>query len=233
VPAATQTSVANRSVAQATRLLAVPAGGSASRPGQLTREMAPPIGLAEALGRAERVVSRQVGRLVAIRSAMALVGCRDRDEPAALRQAADQLAAALDRCSGNDAAPALQLALDVARRSFDSPANRVFAGGSERDVAREIERVVEHLAIVIGAVTPVERNRLVLDGQLLGLDHERARALVDELIDEAGVDSDGQPDQLHDPTALVVVSADGLRVVPVGTELLADQVALRVLLFEP
>ncbi|MCU1360209.1 MAG: hypothetical protein JWN99_1498, partial [Ilumatobacteraceae bacterium] len=196
------------------------------------REMAPPLGLAEALGRAERIVSRQVGTMVGIRSAMGLIGCNDRDEPSAIVQRAGQMARALDRCPDDDAARAVRVALDVAMRAIESPNGRTFAGGSAHDVAVEIERVVEHLAVVIGAVTPAERNRLVLDAQLLGFDHERARSLVDQSIDESGVDSDGMPEALHDPTAFVVVSGAGFRLLAPGSPVDADQAVMRVLRFD-
>jgi hypothetical protein len=223
-----------RQVAQIGRLLAAPRISASATPSRRsTREMAPPIGLAEALGRAERIVSREVGRLVAIRSAMALLGCADRDDLQTMLEAADRLASALERCPGNDAARALHVALDVVRRALRSPAARLYAGGNEHEVSRELERVVEHLSIVIGGVTPAERNRLVLDGQLLGFDHHRARTLVDQLIDDAQVDSDGAPDELRDPTALVMVTADGLRLAALGAHHDADQVAIRVLVFDP
>jgi hypothetical protein len=196
------------------------------------REMSPPLELGEALGRAERIVSRQVGRIVAIRSASALFGCIDRDERAVLDQRADRLDRALDLCGGVDAVHVVRAASDVARRALDGPSGRVFAGGSFHDVAREIERVIEHLGVMIGTVTPAERNRLVRDAELLGFDHERARSLVDELINDTGVDSDGPADDLRDPTAAVVVSASGFRLAPWGVRLDPDQAAIRVLLFE-
>ena len=108
----------------------------------------------------------------------------------------------------------------------------MFAGGTFHDVAREIERVIEHLTIVIGAVTPAERNRLVLDAQLMGLDHDRARVLVDELINDAGVDNDGRPAELRDHSAVVVVSATGFLIAPTDVRLDHDQAAIRVLLFD-
>jgi hypothetical protein len=199
---------------------------------QRMREMSPPLGLPEALGRAERIVSRQVGRLVAIRSAMALVGSGDRDAPEVLRERADRLDRVLSLCESDDACRALTGALEVARRAIDGPAGRVFAGGTFQDVARELERVIEHLTVVIGAVTPAERNRLVLDGQLMGLDHDRARLLVDELINDAGVDNDGRPAELRDLSAIVVVSATGFSLAPTDVRLDYDQAAIRVLLFD-
>jgi hypothetical protein len=209
-------------------------GGELFRPARkLEREMAPPLGLAGALGNAERVVSRRLGRMVAIRSAMALLGCGDRDDLDVLHERADQLERVLELGSDDDdARSAVLAALDAARRAVESRLGRVLAGGSAREVAHELGRVVEHLAVVVGAVSPAERNRLVLDGQLLGLEHDRARSLVDELINDAAVDSDGRPDELRDPTAMVVVSADGFRLAPVGVRLDPDQAAIRVLLFD-
>ena len=178
------------------------------------REMSPPLGLAEALGRAERVISRQVGRLLAIRSAPALFGSSDRDDVEVLHDRADRLDRVLALCPGDDVVHVVRAALDVGRRAIDAGTGRLFVGGTTHDVASEIERVIEHLAVVIGAVTPAERNRLVVDAQLLGLDHDRGRTLVDELINDAGVDSDGRPEELRDQTATVVVSAHGFRLAP-------------------
>ena len=96
----------------------------------------------------------------------------------------------------------------------------------------ELGRVVEHLAVVIGAVTPAERNRLIADAHLLGLDHDRARRMVDELIDEVGLSCDGSPEPLHDPTATVVVSADRIELIAVPTALDHDQAAMRVVLLD-
>ena len=200
---------------------------------QVPREMAPPMALSEALGRVERVLSRQVGRLVAIRSAMALFGSGDRDDLEVIYERAERLERALELCPDDDASPAVHVAAEVARRVLGTSAGRVFAGGDLHDVIDEIQHVVEHLAVVVGAVTPAERNRLVLDAQLLGLDHERARAVVDDLIDEVGVDSDGRPDELHDVTATVVVSADGFQLAAADARLNHDQAGIRVLLFDP
>jgi hypothetical protein len=194
------------------------------------REMSPPLGLAEALGRAERVVSRQVGRLLAIRSAPALFGSSDRDDAEVLHDRADRLDRVLALCAEDDVVHVVRAALEVGRRAVDAGAGRLFVGGTTHDVAQEIERVIEHLAVVIGAVTPAERNRLVVDAQLLGLDHDRARSLVDELINDAGVDSDGRPEELRDQTATVVVSANGFRLAPVDVRLDHDEAAVKVLL---
>ena len=190
-------------------------------------KMAPPLALSEALGRVERVISRQVGRLVAIRSAMALFGSADRDDLRGGPRRADRLQRALRRCPDDDASRAVTLPPMWPAARLDSPATRVYAGGTFSDVVAEIERVVEHLSIVIGAVTPAERNRLVLDAQLLGLDIDRSRSVVDELIDIAGVDSDGRPDQLRDVTATVVVSAQGFRLDDADVRLDHDQAGIR------
>lgn len=207
----------------------IPRPPSTSR---VQREMAPPVALSEALGQVERILSRQVGRLVAIRSAMALFGSADRDDLHVVYERADRLDRALDLCPNDDASPAVHVAADVARRALGAPSGRVFAGGDLREVIDEIQRVVEHLAMVVGAVTPAERNRLVLDAQLLGLDHDRARGVVDALIDEVGVSSDGRPDELRDVTATVVVSADGFQLAAADVRLDHDQAGIRVLLFD-
>ena len=95
------------------------------------REMAPPLGLPEALGRAERVLSRHVGRLVAIRSASALLGSSDREDADVLRERADRLDRVLALCDGDDACRAIRSALDVA-----SPSDRRsgWSGVRRRDV---------------------------------------------------------------------------------------------------
>ncbi|MBI5089432.1 MAG: hypothetical protein HZB15_11405 [Actinobacteria bacterium] len=195
------------------------------------REMASPIGLAEALGRAERLVSRRVGRPVAIRSVMALLGASDRDDTLTLGMHADHLDHVLASCD-DDVGRTLRLALDVVRRTIEGPLGRVYAGGSAHDVSREIERVIEHLSVVIGAVTPAERNRLVFDAQLLGLEHDRARSLVNELIDELGVDTDGPPDEAPDRVATVVVAAQGMRLAGPGVQPSAGEAVMRVLLLD-
>jgi hypothetical protein len=193
--------------------------------------MAPPLALAEALGRVERILSRQVGRLIAIRSAMALFGSGDRDDLEVVYERATRLDRALERCPNDDASPAVHVAAEVARRALAASTGRVFAGGDLHEVIDEIKRVVEHLAVVVGAVTPAERNRLVLDAQMLGLDHDRARSVVDELIDEVGVDNDGRPDVLRDVTATIVVSAEGFHLAAADVPLHSDQAGIRVLLF--
>jgi len=173
-----------------------------------------------------------VGRVLAVRSAPALFGSTDRDDVEVLQDRADRLDRVLALCPGDDVVHVVRAALDVARRSVDAGTGRLFVGGTSRDVAVEVARVIEHLALVIGSVTPAERNRLVIDAQLLGLDHDRGRALVDELINDARVDCDGPPEDLRDPTATVVVSATGFRLAPVDVPLDHDEAAIRVLLFD-
>jgi hypothetical protein len=197
-----------------------------------SREMAPPIGLAEALGRAERFVSRRIGRPVAIRSAMALLGADDRDDTLALGAHADHLDRVLAGWDDGEAGHALRVALDVSRRAIEGPLGRVYAGGSTHEVSREIERVIEHLGVVIGAVTPAERNRLIFDAQLLGLGYDRARSLVHQLIDEMRLDTDGPPDEARDRSAWVVVTPHGLRLGAADDAPGADEAVIRVLLLD-
>jgi hypothetical protein len=206
-------------------------------PRRAMREVAVPVGLAEALGRAERVVSRQLGRLVAIRSAAALFGCNDHDDRDLLLQRAERLERVLGLSPRDDAGRAVHVAADVARRAVERSSGTLFAGGTANDVTAEVERVIEHLSVMIGAVTPIERGRLILDAQLLGFDHEHACALVDRAIDDVAADRGGPPGDVHDPTGLVVVSTSGFRLVThsdcqLAAELDGDEAAIRVLLLE-
>lgn len=225
-------SVAELARSQAGRLARLDGSSASPEVPTRAREMAPPIGLAEALGRAERFVSRRVGRPVAIRSAMALLGLGDRDDVAALAGGADRLERVLATWDDGESAHTLRVALDVARRAIEGPLGRVYAGGSAHEVAREIERVIEHLGVVIGAVTPAERNRLIDDAQLLGLEHDRARSLVHELIDQLRLDTDGPPDPARDRNARVVVGAHGLRLGDADEHVGPDETVIRVLLLD-
>lgn len=197
------------------------------------RALSAPLELSDAVGRAERLVSRAVGRVVAIRSVPALAGCSDQDDPLIVGERLERLARVLDQRAEHDGVTlALVDAVDVARRALDAAHGRLYVGGTARDIAHELGRVVEHLAVVIGAVTPAERNRLVADAHLLGLDHDRARRLVDELIDDAGIGCDGVPEPLEDPMATVVVSASTIELIRDQVVLDHDQAAIRVVVLE-
>lgn len=50
------------------------------------------------------------------------------------------------------------------------------------DVEQELSRVVEHLMVVVGIVSPAEQRRLVLDAQLLGLSAATAQERVRDLV---------------------------------------------------
>jgi hypothetical protein len=163
---------------------------------------------------------------------MALLGAADRDDVVVLGAHADHLDRVLAGWDDGETAHALRVALDVSRRAIEGPLGRVYAGGSAHEVAREVERVIEHLGVVIGAVTPAERNRLVDDAQLLGLEHERARALVNQLIDEMRLDTDGPPDEPRDRAASVVVSSGGLRLAAPGDHVTDDEAVIRVVLLD-
>ena len=140
-----------------------------------------------ALQRCERLLSHEVGRMVALRSVFALLGCADGAAPGELLAAADRLEVALaDR--DDDVADALREAVQAVRDETRRGGDGWYFGGSAGDVRDELGRVVEHLMVVVGFVSAAEQRQLVLDAMLLGLAPGEARAVVRSLVAAAQTD---------------------------------------------
>lgn len=141
----------------------------------------PTPAIAAALQRCERLVSHEIGQMVAIRSVFALLDCADDAEPTDIARAADRLEASMVG-RDDDLAGAIRLAVTAVRRTLASGADDWYFGGTLADVDAELGRVVEHLMVVVGLVSAAEQRRLVHDAQLLGVGPERARSLVRDLV---------------------------------------------------
>lgn len=139
-----------------------------------------PPGLAEALVRCERLLSYEVGAPVAVRSVPALVGCDDHAQVDELVSAAAGLRTVAEH-RGDELGGALLDAIDVGLACIAADAGHRYAAGTIGDVTAEVERVVEHLWVVVGVVAPAERARIVRDVALLGLDPSSAAELVAEV----------------------------------------------------
>lgn len=144
------------------------------------------IELTTALLAFERQLSREIGELVAVRSVHALLGCRGAHTPDQLFVAARQLEQTLGS-RDDELGAACRDALHAARRALTVPGGALHYGGTPTEIAAELARVIEHLAVVVGEVSPAERRRLVHDGELLGLDHDQAVAMVSGLVAQAPV----------------------------------------------
>jgi hypothetical protein len=173
---------------------------------ELARAEASAMSLGEALVCCERLVSREVGTDVAIRSAYDLLGCSDGTGVDTLRVAARQLEEAVSRRPAGDAlAGAVNDALRAVRRSFADPAARRYFGGSRSEIEAELVHVVEHVALVVGVVSSVERHRVAADARASGLPHERIEAMLTSMLGSLGTDDTVGAAR---PTVDAVVSVD-------------------------
>ena len=155
------------------------------------RRHSSPGALAEVLLRCERLLSSEVGALVAVRSVPALLGCSDDAGDDELRASAERLRALGER-RGDELGQVLVAAADESLRCLaDDPAHR-YVAGTLADVAAEVAQVVEHLRVVVGVVAPAERRRLVRDAVLLGPEPVVAVDVVDRVLGSVG-------DARHDP----------------------------------
>jgi hypothetical protein len=173
---------------------------------ELARAEASAMSLGEALVCCERLVSREVGTDVAIRSVYDLLGCSDGAGVDTLRAAARQLEEAVSRRPAGDAlAGAVNDALRAVRRSFADPAARRYFGGSRPEIEAELARVVEHVALVVGEVSSVERHRVAADARASGLPRERIEAMLTSMLGSLGT---GDTVGAARPTVDAVVSVD-------------------------
>lgn len=143
--------------------------------------LVPTPAIATALQRCERLLSSEVGQMVAVRSVFALLDRRDDASPEEVEAAAVRLEASVSG-RADDLADAIRVAITATRRSIANGFDDWYFGGTLADVARELGRVVEHLMVVVGLVSAAEQRRLVLDAQLLGLDREHAHDVVRDLV---------------------------------------------------
>jgi hypothetical protein len=125
--------------------------------------------------------------MVALRSVFALLDLPDGADSAAVDAAAARLERSLvlrqaSHAGADDLADALRRAIAATRVALDEGRTDWYFGGTEADVDDELSRVVEHLMVVVGVVSPAEQRRLVLDAQLLGLSADRAQARVRDLV---------------------------------------------------
>jgi hypothetical protein len=150
---------------------------------ELARAEASAVSLCEALVCSERLISREVGTDVAIRSVYDLLGCADGADVDTLRAAARQLEEAISRRPADDAlAGAISGALRAVRRSFADPTARRYFGGSLSEVEAELVRVVEHVLLVVGEVSLVERRRAAADARAAGLPRDRIDAVLTAML---------------------------------------------------
>ncbi|MEX1104601.1 MAG: hypothetical protein WEB78_00235, partial [Ilumatobacteraceae bacterium] len=144
--------------------------------------MPPPANLlADALRRCGRLLSSEVGVLVAVRSVPALLGCTDDAPDDELRTSARGIRALAER-RDDRLGDALVEATNVGLRCIAEDAGHRYAFGTRADVAAEVERVVELLRVVVGVVAPAERRRLVRDTVLLGPEPALAAEIVDAVL---------------------------------------------------
>jgi hypothetical protein len=152
-----------------------------ARDQQPVAPLPPTPAIAAALQRCERLLSYEVGQMVAVRSVFALLDCADDADADLITSSADRLEGSIAR-RDDDLAAAIRLAIAAIRRSLVDGSDDWYFGGTLADVDAELGRVVEHLMVVVGFVSAAEQRRLVHDAQLLGVGLERARALVRELV---------------------------------------------------
>lgn len=150
-----------------------------------------PGALAEVLQHCERLLSSEVGALVAVRSVPALLGCSDDAGDDELRASAERLRALGERRGDELGEMLVAAAVESLRCLADDPAHR-YVAGTLADVAAEVAQVVEHLRVVVGVVAPAERRRLVRDAVLLGPETAVAIDVVDRVLGSVG-------DARHDP----------------------------------
>jgi len=173
---------------------------------ELARAEASAMSLGEALVCCERLVSREVGTDVAIRSLYDLLGCSDGAGIDTLRAAARQLEEAVSRRPTGDAlAGAIYDALRAVRRSFADPAGPRYFGGSRSEIEAELVHVVEHVALVVGEVSSVERHRVVADARASGLPRERIEVMLTSML---GFLDTGDTVGAALPTVDAVISVD-------------------------
>jgi hypothetical protein len=191
---------------------------------ELARAEASAVSLSEALVCSERLISSEVGTDVAIRSVYDLLGCADGADVDTLRTAARQLEEAISRRPSADAlAGAINGALRAVRRSFADPAARRYFGGSLSEVEAELVRVVEHVLLVVGEVSPVERRRAAADARAAGLSRDRIDAVLAAMLGPLDT-----PDDTRAPVdATVSVDAADGRCTLTGA-MLDGAVAIRV-----
>ncbi|MCX6521457.1 MAG: hypothetical protein NTZ21_12410 [Actinobacteria bacterium] len=158
-----------------------PSSALTARDQQPVAPLPPTPAIAAALQRCERLLSYEVGQMVAIRSVFALLDCADDADADLITSSADRLEGSMAR-RDDDLAVAIRLAIAAIRRSLAGGSDDWYFGGTLADVDAELGRVVEHLMVVVGLVSAAEQRRLVHDAQLLGVGPERARAMVRELV---------------------------------------------------
>jgi hypothetical protein len=141
----------------------------------------PTPAIAAALQTCERLLSYEVGQMVAIRSVFAMLDCADGADSTVIARAALRLEASIEG-RDDDLAGALRVAIAAVRRTLADGGDDWYFGGTLADVDAELGRVVEHLMVVVGHVSMAEQRRLVHDAQLLGVGPEQARAMVRELV---------------------------------------------------
>ncbi len=161
-----------------------PVEGPSSGADTCERPAVPEVAVPEVpavLWRCERAMSNEVGRMVTIRSLPALLGCADDAADEILLVSARRLEQALPGCSGV-AEAALRDAVAAVRQVVATGRRDRYFGGTLDEVLDEVARVVDHLMVVVGSVSPAEQRRLVLDAQLLGLSPDHARDAVERLV---------------------------------------------------
>jgi hypothetical protein len=176
---------------------------------ELARAEASAVSLSEALVCCERLVSREVGTDVAIRSAYDLLGCADGADVGELRAAARRLEGAMARRPSGDAlAGAVEEAVRAVRRSFTDPAAGRYFGGSRLEIEAELVHVVEHLLLVVGEVSAIERRRAAADARASGLPPDRIEAMLTAMLGPLPARDDSDMPGGDQPTSEAVVSVD-------------------------
>ena len=100
------------------------------------------------------------------------------------------LVRSIEALRSDELARAIRTAIDAIHAELERGTEAWYFGGTANEVASEVARVVEHLAVVVGEVSVPERRRLERDALLLGLAPDAARSLVDELMRTARVGRD-------------------------------------------
>ena len=176
---------------------------------ELARAEVSAVSLGEALVCCERLVSREVGTDVAIRSVYELFGCDDGSGVGVLRAAARRLGEAMARRPSGDAlAGAVEEAIRAARRTFRDPAEPRYFGGSRAAIEAELVHVVEHLLLVVGEVSPVERRRVAADARASGLPHDRIETMLTAMLGASDPGDDRDAGGGVQPGFEAVVSVD-------------------------
>ncbi len=155
--------------------------GRAEMPPSRPLPLLPTPAIAAALQRCERLLSYEVGQMVAVRSVFALLDCADDASLEAVEAAASRLEGSMSG-RDDDLADAIREAVSATRRLIADGGEDWYFGGTLADVDAEVGRVVEHLMVVVGLVSPAEQRRLVHDAELLGLGPEGAHRLVRDLV---------------------------------------------------